>query len=128
MDVTLDTHTFFWYIVRSENNKLSSKALESIKNAENYGTIFIPIIVMMELLYMIEKKKVDLSFDEVLSKIEASENYVILPLDVDVLKIVGDIKGLECHDRLIVAAAKLTGAPLVSKDMEIRKLGVGVIW
>jgi len=128
MDVTLDTHTFIWYIVRSDNYKLSHTALASIKNAEKCGTIFIPIIVMMELLHLIERKKVDLSFDEVLSTIEASENYIILPFNMDVLKIVGDIKGLECHDRLIVAAAKLTGAPLVSKDKEIRKLGVFVIW
>ncbi|UJS17878.1 MAG: hypothetical protein L3J17_02175 [Candidatus Jettenia sp.] len=40
----------------------------------------------------------------------------------------GTIRGLEVHDRVILATARLTGSPLVSNDREIHAKGVKVIW
>ncbi|WKZ15019.1 MAG: PIN domain-containing protein [Candidatus Jettenia caeni] len=103
MEITLDTHTFIWYLDKSLNNKLSQKALKTIKEAEGSYTIYLPIIVLMEIFYLTEKGRVNVSFHKLLSNLEKSSNYEIVPFDTRLLKIVETIQGLEVHDRLILA-------------------------
>lgn len=128
MEITLDTHAFIWYLDKSLNNKLSRKALKAIKEAEDSYTIYLPIIVLMEVLYLIEKGRVNVSFHKLLLNLEKSINYEIVFFDIRLLKIAETIKGLEVHDRLILATAILTGSPLVSNDREIHTKGIKVIW
>jgi len=128
MEITLDTHAFIWYLDKSLNNKLSPKALKAIKEAEDSYTVYLPIIVLMEVLYLIEKGRVNLSFHKLLLNLEESVNYEIVPFDTRLLKIAETIKGLEVHDRLILATAILTGSPLVSNDKEIHAKGIKVVW
>lgn len=128
MEITLDTHAFIWYLDKSLNNKLSPKALKTIKEAEDSYTVYLPIIVLMEVLYLIEKGRVNLSFHKLLLNLEESVNYEIVPFDTRLLKIAETIKGLEVHDRLILATAILTGSPLITNDKEIHAKGVKVIW
>ena len=128
MEITLDTHAFIWYLDKSLNNKLSPKALKAIKEAEDSYTVYLPIIVLMEVLYLIEKGRVNLSFHKLLLNLEESVNYEIVPFDTRLLKIAETIKGLEVHDRLILATAILTGSPLISNDKEIHAKGIEVIW
>lgn len=49
-------------------------------------------------------------------------------MDIELLDIVKTIHGLELHDRLILATAIYTNSVLVSKDREIQKTGINVIW
>jgi len=128
MEITLDTHAFIWYLDKSLNNKLSPKALKAIKEAEDSYTVYLPIIVLMEVLYLIEKGRVNLSFHKLLLNLEESVNYEIVPFDTRLLKIAETIKGLEVHDRLILATAILTGSPLISNDKEIQAKGIKVVW
>ena len=128
MEITLDTHALIWYVDKGLNGKLSKKALKTIKEAEGAYIIFIPIIVLMETLYLIEKERVNLSFDKLLLTLEESSNYKIIPFDTRLLTIAETIKGLEVHDRLILATAALTESLLVSNDREIHKKGARVIW
>ncbi len=128
MEITLDTHAFIWYLDKSLNNKLSPKALKTIKEAEDSYTVYLPIIVLMEVLYLIEKGRVNLSFHKLLLNLEESVNYEIVPFDTRLLKIAETIKGLEVHDRLILATAILTGSPLISNDKEIQAKGIKVVW
>lgn len=128
MEITLDTHAFIWYLDKSLNNKLSPKALKAIKEAEDSYTVYLPIIVLMEVLYLIEKGRVNLSFHKLLLNLEESVNYEIVPFDTRLLKIAETIKGLEVHDRLILATAILTGSPLITNDKEIHAKGIKVVW
>ncbi len=128
MEITLDTHAFIWYLDKSLNNKLSPKALKAIKEAEDSYTVYLPIIVLMEVLYLIEKGRVNLSFHKLLLNLEESVNYEIVPFDTRLLKIAETIKGLEVHDRLILATAILTGSLLISNDKEIHAKGIKVVW
>ncbi len=70
MEIALDTHAFIWYLDKSLNNKLSPKALKTIKEAEDSYTVYLPIIVLMEVLYLIEKGRVNLSFHKLLLNLE----------------------------------------------------------
>lgn len=128
MDITLDTHSLIWHVDKELNKMLSKNAEEAIDQAENTGLIYISVIVLMESLHLIEKGRVRLSFSKLLNDIETSYNYQIIPVDTELLRIAEVIKGLEIHDRLILATARLYNAPLVSSDKEIRTKEVSVIW
>lgn len=124
MEITLDTHAFIWYLDKSLNNKLSPRALKAIKEAEDLYTVYLPIIVLMEVLYLVEKGRVNLSFHKRLLNLEESVNYEIVPFDTRLLKIAETIKELEVHDRLILATAILTGSLLVGNDKEMHAKGM----
>jgi len=128
MAITIDTHALIWYIDRDLHPKLSKKALKTVYQAETESTIYIPIIVLMEVLYLYEKGRINLAFKNLLTKIVNSSNYKIIPFDLDILKVVETLEGLEAHDRIILATAQITDTPLVSKDRELRKTNTNVIW
>jgi len=129
MNITLDTHTLYWYMVKELNNKLSEKALNTIKLAESTGTIYISIITFLEILHLSENKsKLNISFNDLLRNIEALNNYSIISFDVNILKISKELKNLESHDRIILATSIFTDSTLISKDNELLNKGYNVIW
>lgn len=128
MEITLDTHSLIWYLDKGLNSKLSQTALQTIMEAENTDMIYIPIIVLMELLYLVEKGKVNLSFNKLLLSLEESNNYQIIPFDTRLLKIAQTLKGLEVHDRIILATATLTNSPIITKDKDMIGKGILTIW
>jgi len=127
-DITVDTHTLLWYLDSDYNDRLSNKAFEVISEAELSGIIYVPIISLAEALHQIDKRKFNTTWDNLISSIRNNEAYKIVRLSEDVLDKAVSLKGLEIHDRLIVATALVTGSVLVSKDKEIRATGLNVIW
>lgn len=127
-DITLDTHALIWYVDKPLKGKLSPIALEAIREAERDGVIYIPAIVLMEVLDLVEKKRSSISFSRLILGIEESASYRIVAIDGTVLKATIPLKGLDIHDRLILATAMLTDSALVSKDREIHAIGVNVVW
>ena len=115
-------------IDKNLNDKLSPKAMQTIVEAEKNDLIYAPIIVLMEILYLAEKGKLNLSFGDLLSQIENSINYEMIPFGMEILKIAESLTGLEAHDRLILATAQLTKTSLVSKDRALRKISVKIVW
>ena len=102
--------------------------MQAIKDAEERGTIYIPIIALMEALDLIEKKRVNLTFSGLMSFIEENLAYEIIPLDKTVMEASLSLKGLEIHDRLIVATALVNNTALVCRDRAIETCGIKVIW
>ncbi len=128
LNLTLDTHKLIWYLDKSLNNKLSVNAIGMIAMAEEEGSINIPVIVLVEILYLIEKNRIKLKFNDLLKKLEKNDAYNIVPLDVSILEEFEKLKGLEAHDRIILATAKVTKTLLVSKDEMLRNNYKGVFW
>jgi len=52
--ITIDAHTLIWYVHKDSNVRLSKPALDAIHMAESYGTIYVPIVALLEILWMIE--------------------------------------------------------------------------
>lgn len=127
-DITLDTHSLIWYVDSDLHHRLSDTAFQKIATAERNGVIYIPTIALMETLDLIERGRVNLSFSDLISNIEESQNYQIVPFDTDLLKVAIPLTGLEMHDRLILATAISTNSVLVSKDRGISAKGVNVVW
>lgn len=136
-NVTIDTHSLLWYIDKGQNKNLSPLALQAMIKAEESGTIYVPAIVLMETLFLIEKGRFSLrgsdqsdqeQVTDLLSMIEESDIYRIVPIDAKLLRATIPLKGLDIHDRLILATAILTDTVLVSKDRAIRAKGLNVVW
>ena len=118
MSYVADTHAFVWYII----GKLPERADSIFRSTEKgESTIYIPTIVLAECLYLVENKKIDLDFEDLLDKLEISRNLVPVSFNFQVLKLLPEIKLGELHDRIVVATAKILSAKLITKDKEIRE-------
>jgi len=125
----VDTHALLWHL--TEDEKLGEKAKEVLAKGDRGEVIVvIPTIVLAESLFILEKKKVDLEFKDIIRKIEKSLNYVVYPLYLQTVLACNELKEIpEMHDRIIIATAKALDAEIITKDDEITKFKeVKVIW
>lgn len=79
-----DTHAFIWYILGKLPENID-KIFQSAEKGE--VVIFIPTIVLAECKYLVKNRKIKLNFSELLRKIETSRNFVPVPFDFAVLKL-----------------------------------------
>lgn len=128
--ITVDTHTLIWYLHEPSQSLLSNRALRAVEDAETSGIIYVPIIALAEALDLADRGRIPLPFKQLMEYIKRNSGYRIAPFDAEVLSIATSLKGLEIHDRLILATAMLTNSVLVSKDRVIhaKSQGVAVVW
>lgn len=123
-----DTHAFAWYLIDSP--KLSECAREIFTMANSgQATIILPAIVLLELIDMVDKKKINIDIEDTLNKIFISQNFIFAELNWVLLWELRRLKVLkDLHDRAIIATAKLFSAGLISKDLIIKKHYPKTIW
>jgi PIN domain nuclease of toxin-antitoxin system len=130
MPYVVDTHSVIWYI--TDDPKLSIEAKKIFQKADNgQDYISIPCIVFFELLYLTEKKKLDVDVDKFISLVSSSKNYKVEPLCLPIIEKSKTIPIREIpdpFDRLIVATSIHLGFPLVTRDKSIQDLGLETIW
>lgn len=125
MKYVTDTHTLIWYM--TDNPKISPTARRIL--SEEY--IIIPCIILFELLYLIEKKKISVDFNNFLMLVSSSRNYQIEPICLPIIeksRILPREMIADPWDRLIVATSLHLDFPLISCDKLLRKIGVKIIW
>ena len=129
MIIVTDTHPRVWFL--TANPRLSTKAKSTLSDSSNL--IVLPSIVMLEIKYLYDRKRISISFDEVVEKAETSENVVIHLLDIFVATF-APVK-LEIHDAIIIGTAINLSqqhdepVSLVTRDETIAKSGlVPIIW
>lgn len=124
MIFVVDTHSLAWFL--EGNPKLSSKAKKVLSNPVN--SLIIPSIVLAEIKYLYEKKRIKLPFNEVRKKVNDDERCEIYPLDETVLDYLPE--NLDIHDGIICATTLTLQDTLgeearrVTKDKEIISLGL----
>jgi PIN domain nuclease of toxin-antitoxin system len=115
MNYVTDTHSLVWYF--TEESQLSETALAAFEETIEAGSIIVPTIVLAEVMYICQKGRVPLTFSETLARLEEYDNFEIVPLDIDILRMANNISvDLEMHDKLIVATALYFDMPLITKD------------
>ena len=123
METVLDSHTLFWLLTNSP--KLSRLAKRYIEKSKK---VILPSIVLMEILYLLEKNNLSFRFIEVLNEIRI-RGYLVYPLDLEIISQSLFISpNVEMHDRIIIATAKIFNAHLISKDKEIKRVYPKTIW
>jgi len=127
----VDTHTLMWWL-DGTLQKRSKKASEILRMAEAGDAIaLLPAIVLLELLWSLRKKGIVEKYEEFLERLYSLPSWHIIPVDMDVAFEVFHIheKGLEMHDSIIVATARLQKAPLLTKDPHMKAVErVETIW
>ncbi|MCI2425219.1 type II toxin-antitoxin system VapC family toxin [Candidatus Acetothermia bacterium] len=130
MPFVTDTHSLVWHV--TGDPKLSARAKGVFRKVDNFEDyIFIPCIVFFELLYLVEKKRIAVDFDNFLAMVSSSKNYRIEPL---CLPIIEKSRGIprervaDPWDRLIAATSQYLNFPLITRDETLRETGLEVIW
>jgi predicted nucleic acid-binding protein len=124
-----DAHSLAWFI--TQNPKISTRAVEIFREAENADVeVLIPTIVLAELLYLSERKKISTSIAEMLRRVHESSGFVVVPFDWQIFEAMQHLPTeLEIHDRIIAATAKIYGGKVITKDEQLRNTNaVEVIW
>lgn len=125
-----DTHSLVWFMTNDAN--LSNKAKNIFLKADNAQVyIIIPCIVLFELLYLTEKKKVIVNFGNFLTKLSLSKNYKIEPMCLPVIeksRLIPRKKVADPWDRLIAATSMYLNLPLITKDKKLQNIGLNTIW
>lgn len=123
MEVAVDSHALLWYL--SKNPKLSTKAGNVLDKASR---IIVSTIVLLELLYILQKFGQERKFKNLLNSLE-HEKYLVYPVDLALVRDCAKLpKRLEMHDRLIVTTAKIFNVSLITKDKQIAEVYKRVIW
>ncbi len=124
-----DTHALFWYLDNPDRLSLAADAVFRLAAAGG-ALIVVPAIVVAELFYLTAKAGLPILPSDLLSRINASREFVFSELGQDQLEAMESIAVVtEMHDRLIAAEAVVRRAPVISRD-EILRLSqvVDVIW
>lgn len=130
--IVVDTHAAVWYLLNDP--RLSRKAGTALDETTQTGhPILIPSIVLVELIYLVEKGRIPASTHTRLqAAIEDPDGpYQLAPLDQDVADAVPAIDRRvvpDLPDRVIAATALARQLPLVSRDREIRSSQIETIW
>ncbi len=112
------------------NKNIGHKAKEILNSIETTDNNFaISSISLMEILYLSEKNRIDIDFEETVSHITSNSSYQVVDLNTEILLTASMIKFYELHDRMILATAKWLDVPILSSDSKFGKVeGIQVIW
>lgn len=103
MRYLLDTHALVWFLAKDK--RLSEQVRDVIQDP--LATLIVPAIVLAEAKHIADRKRIPVSFGEVLSSITSSPNYTVAPLDIPTIGYLPD--NLDIHDALVVATALHVG-------------------
>ncbi|MFQ6003703.1 MAG: type II toxin-antitoxin system VapC family toxin [Candidatus Zixiibacteriota bacterium] len=130
MHYITDTHPLVWHIIESPNLSKNSAAI--FNNADR-GTdhVVIPCIVLFEILYLIEKKKIpEFLLDNLIEKVLESKNYLLEPLCIPIIlqcKNISSKKVSDPGDRIIAATTLHLNLPLITRDEKLKQIGLTTI-
>jgi len=113
----------------TKHKKLGRSALKIFREEFHKAKIFVPAFVLVEIMYQIEKARIDLDLEALIQQFRSDPKYHIVHLDPEVIRIASKLQGLELHDRLIAATAKHLNLPLLTCDKAIAEnRAIRVIW
>ena len=130
--IVADTHAAVWYLLNSKS--LSSNAQLAMDEAIEAGdAVYVSSISVVEVVYLVEKGKLpSVVLDRLTSALsEPDSGFVVAPLSLSVALAILQISREtvpDMPDRIIAATALDLGLRLVSRDSEISKTGIEIIW
>ena len=125
----VDSHALFCFL--EYPSQLSPAADAVFRLAAAGGAlIVVPAIVVAELFYLTAKAGLPILPSDLLSRINASREFVFSEMGRNQLEAMETIAGVtEMHDRLIAAEAVVRQAPVISRDKILRECQVvDIIW
>jgi PIN domain nuclease of toxin-antitoxin system len=126
--VAADTHAILWFL--EDDKRLTSAAGAALEGAQR---IFVPSICLVEIIYLVEKGRLDAAvLPRLLAELDRPATTLELaPLDLGVVRALQHIARSDVPDlpdRVIAATAWYHCVPLVTCDGKIRSCGIDTIW
>lgn len=112
MRYIVDTHALVWYIIGDP--RLGNGARQILDDPS--AQLVIPTIVLAEAKHISERKRISISFDDIMQTIVADARVTLFSLDIFV--VAGMPENLDIHDGLIVATA-LSAQRLFAEEIAI---------
>jgi PIN domain nuclease of toxin-antitoxin system len=125
----VDTHALAWFV--SEDKRLSPKAEQILSQAEaGEVQVLIPTLVLAELTHIAQKKRVAVTIEELLEKIERGDGFTIVSFDFSIFQTMLQLpENWDIHDRIIAATASYYQAILITRDEMLRDSSeVETVW
>jgi predicted nucleic acid-binding protein len=123
-----DTMALILYLEKRKLPKEVSKIFSEIENGNI--ELLIPAMVIAEIGYLSERKRIDTNIEQVKKLIHDSKNVKIESMNLHSIEASFQIKTIpELHDRLIAATAAVCKATLITNDPIIISSGVvDTVW
>jgi PIN domain nuclease of toxin-antitoxin system len=127
-----DTHSVIWYLF--DDGRLSTTAGAAIDEAAANGDqIGFSSISLVEIVYLVEKGRVDrTTLHRLIAVVDHSDAVLVeVPVDRHVAETMQRVSRTEIPhmpDRIIAATALGLGVPVISQDGDIRGSTVPTIW
>jgi len=131
-DFVTDTHGLIWYLEDSSRlGRRASAAFDACDQGE--CIIYVPVICLVEIIYLQEKGKIPSHLVQDLQEALRSGETGLEPISLtnEIANMIPNIPRTvvpDMPDRIIAATALYLGAPLLTKDNQIQKLGLPVVW
>ena len=118
-------------VLRIERRKLGPVVKSIFESAESgSATINVPAIVLAEILYLYEKRRISISPDDVANYFTQHRNYKEYPTSFAVIESAAQITDVrELHNRSIAGTARLLDLELITNDPVIQASAfVKTVW
>ena len=123
-----DTHAIVWYLTKPQ--KLGARARRGFEAADAERSLCcVPAIALVEIALLQERRRTLVGPRDVLRALSGRAGYAILALDAEQTLEFASLTGVrDPMDRLVLAAARATGARLISADDALDGFGVERLW
>ncbi len=123
-----DTHALVWHLI--EPSRLGKSARRALAAADaGRWSCHVPVITLLEVWLLHERGRLRIGPAQILEALAGHPAYVVLPLDVEQALEFGALSTIrDPMDRMIVAAARVTGSRLVTADETLGGRGVELVW
>lgn len=126
--VVADTHAIVWYLI--EPRRLGTAARRAFTAADaGRWTCYVPAVTLVEICLLHERGRLRIGPAQMLDALAGHPGYSVLPFDVEQAIEFGALPRIrDPLDRMIVAAARVTGSHLVTADAALADHGVETVW
>lgn len=128
MEYLADTVAVVSHLRQRKMGAQAGRILDEADSGQH--TIYISAITLMEVLYLSQRKRIDLGLRELIDRIAESPNYALVPIGTDIVITAEEVDDVpELHDRILVATAKWLRVPIITSDSVIdRSKHVQAVW
>ncbi len=128
MKYLLDTHTFLWFVL--DDKRISTKAKSIIKDSKN--EIYFSAASAWEIAIKTKLDRLKIKGDLESFIIEQLSTNSFVPLSITISHSLYTERLPQFHkdpfDRIIIAQSKVEKLSLISKDKNIKKYKVPIVW
>ena len=128
MKYLLDTHAFLWFV--TDDDKLSSNARSIIKNSNNEVYFSAVSAWEMSIKVRLGRLTIEEALEPFIIKQLAENNFSTL--SITIFHSIYTSKLPEIHkdpfDRMLIAQAQVENLSLISRDKNIKKYKIPVVW